>query len=117
MKRFICSNAVVIIEITTDQRRSTDVSGRDQATTERPGQIRRHLAGPDDSLGSGSHNLSALDVKILAMVAEGHQIDAIAQCLNFSPRTVRRRLREMCDRLGARAPVQLAVWAARCGII
>ncbi|MBC7590994.1 MAG: helix-turn-helix transcriptional regulator [Salinibacterium sp.] len=51
------------------------------------------------------------------MVAEGHQIDAIAQCLNFSSRTVRRRLREMCDRLGARAPVQVAVWAARCGII
>lgn len=61
--------------------------------------------------------LSADDVHILGMVAEGHQIDVIAQRLNFSPRTVRRRLREMCDRLGARAPIQIAVRAARLGLI
>ncbi|MBC7591278.1 MAG: helix-turn-helix domain-containing protein, partial [Salinibacterium sp.] len=71
------------------------MGGRDQATTEAPGRIRWNLGRTDDSPGSGPRNLSALDVQILRMVADGHQIDAIAQCLNFSSRTVRRRLREM----------------------
>lgn len=57
------------------------------------------------------------DLQILAMVADGHQIDVIAQHLSLSSRTVRRRTKAMCDRFNARAPIQVAVWAARRGLI
>lgn len=61
--------------------------------------------------------LDASDLRILTLVAEGHQIEVVAQRLNLSSRTVRRRTKAMCDRFGARAPIQVAVWAARHGLI
>ncbi|MEQ6897805.1 LuxR C-terminal-related transcriptional regulator [Microbacterium sp. KR10-403] len=60
---------------------------------------------------------SDLDLVILRLVAEGHAIDSIARELNVSARTVRRHTHAMRDRFGARAPIQVAVWAARRGII
>ncbi len=87
-------------------------------TTAHPIDGARRLNDVDTAVvDTRSKLLSAEDVRILGLVAEGHQIDVIAQRLNFSPRTVRRRLREMCDCLGARAPIQIAVWAARSGLI
>lgn len=61
--------------------------------------------------------LDASDLRILQLVADGHQIEVVAQRLNLSSRTVRRRTKAMCDRLDARAPIQVAVWAARQGLI
>jgi DNA-binding NarL/FixJ family response regulator len=61
--------------------------------------------------------LDASDLRILTLVADGYQIEVVAQRLNLSSRTVRRRTKAMCDRFGARAPIQVAVWAARHGLI
>jgi DNA-binding NarL/FixJ family response regulator len=61
--------------------------------------------------------LDADDLRILALVADGHQIDVVAAQLNLSSRTVRRRTKAMCDRFNARAPIQVAIWAAKRGLI
>jgi len=61
--------------------------------------------------------LSELDIAILRLVAEGYGMDAIARELNVSARTLRRHTQAMRDRFGARAPIQVAVWAARRGVI
>jgi DNA-binding NarL/FixJ family response regulator len=57
------------------------------------------------------------EVKILALLANGLAIDSVAVRVQRSPRTVRRRLRAVCDRLGVASPIQAVVWAARRGLI
>lgn len=61
--------------------------------------------------------VSPVDLNILRLVAEGYQINTVAHRLNLSGRTVRRRTRALCDRFGARAPIQVAIWAVRRGLI
>lgn len=61
--------------------------------------------------------MSTEDLRILGLIAEGYPMATIAQRLNLSGRTVRRRTRALCDQLGARSPIQVAVWAARRGLI
>lgn len=61
--------------------------------------------------------LSAGDVGLLALLAEGLPLDAVSRRLELSERTVRRRVRAVCDRLGVRAPIQAVVWAAHAGLI
>jgi DNA-binding NarL/FixJ family response regulator len=57
------------------------------------------------------------EVRLLALLADGLPVEAIARRLALSDRTVRRRSRALCDRLGARAPIQVVAWAARNGLI
>jgi DNA-binding NarL/FixJ family response regulator len=54
---------------------------------------------------------------LLQLLAHGLSEDAVARRLLTSSRTVRRRIRALCDRLGVRTPLQAAVWAARRGLI
>jgi DNA-binding NarL/FixJ family response regulator len=54
---------------------------------------------------------------LLALLANGLSEDAVARRLLTSSRTVRRRIRALCDRIGVRTPLQAAVWAARRGLI
>jgi DNA-binding NarL/FixJ family response regulator len=61
--------------------------------------------------------LSHQDVALLRLLAEGLPLDAVARRLRTSERTVRRRTRDICDRLGVSAPIQAVVWAARQGIL
>ncbi|WP_022884761.1 LuxR C-terminal-related transcriptional regulator [Glaciibacter superstes] len=82
----------------------------------RPAQLIEPVQSSGPARSSGPA-LDASDLRILTMVADGHQIDVVAQRLNLSSRTVRRRTKAMCDRFGARAPIQVAVWAARHGLI
>lgn len=42
---------------------------------------------------------------------------SVARRLSTSSRTLRRRIRVLCDRIGVRTPLQAAVWAARRGLI
>lgn len=54
---------------------------------------------------------------IVALFANGLVLDAIARRLSLSERTVRRRIRAMCDRVGVDTPVQVVVLAARQGVV
>jgi DNA-binding NarL/FixJ family response regulator len=55
--------------------------------------------------------------RLLLLLAEGLPLDAVARRLCTSSRTLRRRIRVLCDRIGVRTPLQAAVWAARRGLI
>jgi len=57
------------------------------------------------------------ELQLLRLVAEGLQSETIARRMCLSERTVRRRLRSLCDRLGMDAPVQVVVWAVRHGAL
>jgi len=61
--------------------------------------------------------LSRDEVALLSLLAEGLPLDSVARRLSTSERTVRRRTRQICDRLGFRAPIQAVVWAAQRGIL
>lgn len=61
--------------------------------------------------------LDADDVVLLGFIAEGLSVDAIARRLDVSKRTVRRRTRAICDRLGVPGIVPAVVWAVRRGLL
>ena len=54
---------------------------------------------------------------ILALLANGLTLDSVAIRVSVSPRTLSRRLRCVCDRLGVAHPIQAIVWAAHQGLI
>jgi DNA-binding NarL/FixJ family response regulator len=57
------------------------------------------------------------ELAIVRLLADGLVLDAIARRLALSERTVRRRIRALCDRFGVDAPVQVVVLAARRGVL
>lgn len=57
------------------------------------------------------------DCRLLELLADGLPLEAIARHLKVSERTVRRRIRSLCDRIGVGNPVQAVVWAVRVGIL
>lgn len=57
------------------------------------------------------------EIEILRLLADGVVLDAIARRLALSERTVRRRIRTLCDRFGVGTPVQVVVLAARNGVL
>ncbi len=57
------------------------------------------------------------DLELLRLLAEGLLLDGVARRTGLSERTVRRRCRSICDRLGVQAPIQAVVWAARRGLL
>ncbi|MEE6258836.1 helix-turn-helix domain-containing protein [Plantactinospora sonchi] len=54
---------------------------------------------------------------LLRLLADGLSADAVARRLGTSERTVRRRVRAICDRLGVPAPISAVVWAVRRGLL
>jgi DNA-binding NarL/FixJ family response regulator len=64
-----------------------------------------------------SPSLSREDVMLLRLLAQGLALDAVGRRLLTSERTVRRRTRAICDRLGVGTPIQAVVWAARHGLL
>jgi DNA-binding NarL/FixJ family response regulator len=61
--------------------------------------------------------LDAEEVELIRLLAEGLVLDAVARRLALSERTVRRRIRALCDRFGVDTPVQVVVIAARNGVL
>jgi DNA-binding NarL/FixJ family response regulator len=61
--------------------------------------------------------LNAEDLELLRLLACGLPLDAVARRMHTSERTVRRRLKAICDRLGFGASIQAVVWAARQGLV
>jgi DNA-binding NarL/FixJ family response regulator len=58
------------------------------------------------------HPLTEPDVEILRLLARGLPVETVARRLEISDRTVRRRCRQVCDRLGVHTPIEAVVWAA-----
>jgi DNA-binding NarL/FixJ family response regulator len=61
--------------------------------------------------------LSDEELALLQLVAEGLPIDSVAARLSMSPRTVRRRMHDLCDRIGVTGTMQAVVWAAHHGLV
>ncbi|MDQ7909034.1 LuxR C-terminal-related transcriptional regulator [Phytohabitans sp. ZYX-F-186] len=57
------------------------------------------------------------DLTLLRLIAEGLPIESVARRVDMSERTVRRRTRAICDRLGVPAPISAVVWAVRHGLL
>jgi len=57
------------------------------------------------------------DLTLLGLLAEGLPLDTVARRLHTSERTIRRRSRAICDRLGVPAPITAVLWAARRGLL
>jgi DNA-binding NarL/FixJ family response regulator len=56
--------------------------------------------------------LSNDELEVLTLLARGLPVDCVARRLQVSDRTVRRRTRAICDRLGVQSPIEAVVWAA-----
>jgi DNA-binding CsgD family transcriptional regulator len=57
------------------------------------------------------------ELRVLAEVASGVTTEVAAKRLDLSTRTLRRRLRIICARIGVGTPIQAVVWAARRHLI
>lgn len=55
--------------------------------------------------------------QMLALISEGHQMSVVARKLFVSERTLRRWVRNVCDKLGVESPVSAVAMAARHGLI
>ena len=61
--------------------------------------------------------LSREDLELLRLLARGLPLEAVARRLHTSERTVRRRVKGICERLGVSASIEAVVWAARRGLV
>jgi DNA-binding NarL/FixJ family response regulator len=61
--------------------------------------------------------LDAEELELVRLLAEGVVLEAVARRMAISERTVRRRIRALCDRFGVDTPVQVVVIAARNGVV
>jgi DNA-binding NarL/FixJ family response regulator len=66
---------------------------------------------------AGAPPLREEDIRLLALLAQGLPLGTVARRLRTSERTVRRRTKDICDRLGVGAPIEAVVWAAKRGIL
>ena len=61
--------------------------------------------------------LRARELRLLSALATGAPITAIAQVLGVSDRTIRRRIRLVCEEIGVSTSIEAVVWAARHRLI
>lgn len=71
----------------------------------------------DSPLGMSEIGLSDDDLVLLAELAKGVTVDRVGRRLDISGRTVRRRLRGICDRIGVATAIEAVAWAARRRLI
>ncbi|MFC3979947.1 LuxR family transcriptional regulator [Streptosporangium sp. NPDC001559] len=71
----------------------------------------------DSLLGMGEVGLTDEDLVLLAELAKGVTVDRVGRRLDISGRTVRRRLRGICDRIGVATAIEAVAWAARRRLI
>ena len=75
------------------------------------------MANPSPASSRVATELSHQDLELLKLLAGGLPLDAVARRMGKSERTVRRRVRGICDQLGLGTPIQAVAWAARRGLI
>jgi DNA-binding NarL/FixJ family response regulator len=75
--------------------------------------------GADPGPGSKglATELSHQDVELLKLLAGGLPLGTVARRMGTSERTVRRRVKGICDRLGLGSSIQAVAWAARRGLV
>jgi DNA-binding NarL/FixJ family response regulator len=61
--------------------------------------------------------IAAEDRQLLSLLAKGHPPQVVARELSTSERTLRRRIRALCDRIGVATPIEAVAWAIRSGLI
>ncbi len=71
----------------------------------------------DGLLSMSEIGLSDDDLVLLAELAKGVTVDRVGRRLDISGRTVRRRLRGICDRIGVATAIEAVAWAARRRLI
>ncbi|MBB5788749.1 DNA-binding NarL/FixJ family response regulator [Jiangella mangrovi] len=57
------------------------------------------------------------DLRVLQLIAQGLPLDVVGRRMDMSERTVRRRTRAVCDRIGVATPIEAVVWAAHRGLL
>jgi DNA-binding NarL/FixJ family response regulator len=62
-------------------------------------------------------SLTREDIEVLRLLAKGLPVSSVGRRLHLSERSVRRRVRLICDRLGCRSSIEAVVWAARRGLV
>jgi DNA-binding NarL/FixJ family response regulator len=77
----------------------------------------RLTANGDNGVGKRIAGVTSEELSILTLMAEGLTLDSVAVRVAMSPRTLSRRVRCVCDRLGVAHPIQAIVWAAHQGLI
>jgi DNA-binding NarL/FixJ family response regulator len=75
------------------------------------------MANPSPASSRVATELSHQDLELLKLLAGGLPLEAVARRMGKSERTVRRRVRGICDQLGLGTPIQAVAWAARRGLI
>lgn len=61
--------------------------------------------------------LSSEDLQVLRLLAQGLPLNGVARRLHLSERSIRRRIRMICDRLGLKTSIEAVVWAVRRGLL
>ncbi|MES4887468.1 LuxR C-terminal-related transcriptional regulator [Streptomyces sp. NPDC096012] len=61
--------------------------------------------------------LRSEEVHLLSLLATGLPVESVARRLHVCPRTVRRRCRGVCDKIGVSSVIEAVAWAARRGLI
>jgi non-specific serine/threonine protein kinase len=64
------------------------------------------------SIAAGAHPLSARELEVAALVAEGCSNKEIADRLVITPGTARVHVAHILDKLGLRSRAQVAAWVA-----
>ncbi|MDR0849652.1 MAG: LuxR C-terminal-related transcriptional regulator [Propionibacteriaceae bacterium] len=64
-----------------------------------------------------TREISRDDLRLLAVIATGIPLTSVAHRLDISDRTVRRRVRHICESLGLKSIIEAVAWAARRGLI
>ena len=81
-------------------------------------ELRDHnLLPPNDLIHLLPRGLRPEDLQLFRLIATGLPIEAVARRLDLSERTVRRRTRAACDRLGFGTAIEAIVWAAHRGLL
>ena len=65
---------------------------------------------PDDGT---AQLLDEDELLVLRLLAEGETVDVAARRLGVSERTVRRKARSGCDKVGCETTIEAIVWAVR----
>lgn len=71
----------------------------------------------DRVVGAEAAGLTKDDLLLLSELAKGVTVDRVGRRLDVSGRTVRRRLRGICDRIGVATAIEAVAWAARRRLI